>query len=604
MLCLSLPLLAPAVGGTDDFVLEGVHGLPSLAALDFSPTGSLLYAGGTDDIVRVFDGETLALLHTWGHRGARIDTVAVSPDGSSVAAGDQDGVVTFYATTDGRELSRWGGNGRPVNGLAWQGDRIGMASLHGPIRVMEASGRPKATIEGPGERFLRVEFALGCERVAAAGRGGDIRVWETETGRLMQTLRLGDVETTQMAFNADCTRIAGQDWDGHVRVWDLESGALLATLTGSGVTGGLALTDEGVIGRSPEDQPQMWRLDGTVDHRWSAPPRWTGLPPDEGDGDSVPAITTRRDLAVARSGRIADAYGATLRLWNADGSLRASQDTGLAAITDVEVHSPRVYAATENGRVVVRHALGGEMIGVMTLPGAPVVDIAVDPKNRLVAVAGPDNLVRVWEPLSGQQAVTLFGHKEPVHSVDWSLNGQLASASSEPDILVWDVSGRKVARRLRAYVDGIGAFAWSSNHLIVWPLVGPGLKSLSDVNGLVQSTSLLSHEGARGAVSRSGKTVASTDGTDLALVNPYTGVRLAFDHAPVRWPTVAFSHDGKLVAGGTEGGSVQILNVATGALVVSLRGHSGPVTSVAFSPDGLLVASGSADGTVRVWSRP
>ena len=125
---LCLPLLAPRAGTGDDFVLEGVHGLPSLAALAFSRDGQWLYAAGADDIVRVFNDE-LDLVHTWGHRGARIDHVAPSPDGATVAAGDRDGVVSFYRTHDGSELSRFGGNGRPIVGLAWEADRIGMAAL-------------------------------------------------------------------------------------------------------------------------------------------------------------------------------------------------------------------------------------------------------------------------------------------------------------------------------------------------------------------------------------------------------------------------------------------------------------------------------------------
>ncbi len=61
---------------------------------------------------------------------------------------------------------------------------------------------------------------------------------------------------------------------------------------------------------------------------------------------------------------------------------------------------------------------------------------------------------------------------------------------------------------------------------------------------------------------------------------------------------------GRLLAGGTQGGSVQILDRSTGALVVSLRGHAGPVNAVSFDPGGRLLVSGSQDGTVRVWSLP
>ena len=583
-------------------MLEGVHGLPSLAALSFSPTGHRLYAGGTDDIVRVFNADDLSLLHTWGHRGARIDVVTVSPDGTTLAAGDADGVVSFYSTADGSERSRWGGNGRPVNGLAWSTDRIAMSSLHGPIRVMESNGRPLTTIEGPGERFLRVTFALECDRVAAAGRGGDVRVWNTETGQLLQTLRLGDVETTQMAFNPDCSQVAGQDWDGHVRVWDIASGEQVALHAGHGSTGGLLFTQQGVIGRAPGDVPQRWRPDGTVDTRWYAPPRWTGLPEPEEERVGV-NITTRRDLAQTRDGRLlADSYGTTLRVWSADGSLVASQDTGLAAITDVEVRDPMVYAATANGRVVVRHARDGDIVGVMTLPGAPVHDIAVNVQDARVAVAGPDNLVRVWDPLAGERASTLFGHREPVHSVQWSRNGQLASASSESHVLVWDIAARQVRRQLFGYESGVGALAWTANHMVVWPANGKGLKVMQDTDGQVHSTPDLDQLQARGDITRSGKMVASTDGQEVLLVDPFTGVELPFGRASTLWPTVRFSPDGRTVAGGTTGGSVQVVDIQSGGLIISLRGHAGPVTAVAFSDDGTLLASGSEDGTVRVWS--
>ena len=38
---------------------------------------------------------------------------------------------------------------------------------------------------------------------------------------------------------------------------------------------------------------------------------------------------------------------------------------------------------------------------------------------------------------------------------------------------------------------------------------------------------------------------------------------------------------------------------------LTLKGHSGPVTSVSFSPDGKRIVSGSTDKTVKVWdARP
>lgn len=36
-------------------------------------------------------------------------------------------------------------------------------------------------------------------------------------------------------------------------------------------------------------------------------------------------------------------------------------------------------------------------------------------------------------------------------------------------------------------------------------------------------------------------------------------------------------------------------------LVLTLNGHSGPVTAVSVAPSGLFVASGSEDKTIKVW---
>ena len=63
---------------------------------------------------------------------------------------------------------------------------------------------------------------------------------------------------------------------------------------------------------------------------------------------------------------------------------------------------------------------------------------------------------------------------------------------------------------------------------------------------------------------------------------------------------VAFSPDGRLIASGSAGSTVELWDTAMG-LKAELKGHSGPVCGVAFSPDGKLVASASNDMTVLLW---
>jgi WD40 repeat protein len=66
--------------------------------------------------------------------------------------------------------------------------------------------------------------------------------------------------------------------------------------------------------------------------------------------------------------------------------------------------------------------------------------------------------------------------------------------------------------------------------------------------------------------------------------------------------TVAFSPDGRTLAGGCSDAKVRLWDVATRRLVATLVGHTKSVASVRFSPDGKSLASGSDDQTVRLWS--
>jgi Tol biopolymer transport system component len=71
--------------------------------------------------------------------------------------------------------------------------------------------------------------------------------------------------------------------------------------------------------------------------------------------------------------------------------------------------------------------------------------------------------------------------------------------------------------------------------------------------------------------------------------------------------SVAFSPDGKRLAsaGGAaylgEPETVKVWDLATGQEALSLKGHTSGITGAAYSPDGKHLATASWDGTVRVW---
>ena len=65
--------------------------------------------------------------------------------------------------------------------------------------------------------------------------------------------------------------------------------------------------------------------------------------------------------------------------------------------------------------------------------------------------------------------------------------------------------------------------------------------------------------------------------------------------------SVAFNPDGRILASGSDDGSVRLWEVNGGHELRVLQGHTNWVRSVAFNPDGRILASGSDDGNVRLW---
>lgn len=65
--------------------------------------------------------------------------------------------------------------------------------------------------------------------------------------------------------------------------------------------------------------------------------------------------------------------------------------------------------------------------------------------------------------------------------------------------------------------------------------------------------------------------------------------------------SVAFSHNSKQLASGSDVKTVRIWDADTGALQTILEGYTGGVNSVAFSCDGKRLASGSSNKTVCIW---
>ena len=104
----------------------------------------------------------------------------------------------------------------------------------------------------------------------------------------------------------------------------------------------------------------------------------------------------------------------------------------------------------------------------------------------------------------------------------------------------------------------------------------------------------------------------SPDSTQLASANRVS-VELwdiTSDNEPITlqkghgWPdhyVLVFSPDGKMLASGSEYGTVQLWDATTGESLAIFTNHFSHIDALAFSPDSTTLASGSTDGTIQFW---
>lgn len=396
----------------------------TVTALVVLPDGHVVV--GDHDKVRVWDVDTEQLLTTLENEDGAITALLALPDGR-VVCGAQDGALRVWDPKSGvsrafadRHTSHVTAlirepEGRVVSSSfdktlrIWDVDRgqatmmienhqtavIALAALDdgrvvsgcadNTVRVMEldfdqSSGRAS----GHEDRVRALAVLPGGQRVVSASQDKTLRLWDSRSGEILQTLRAHEQRINALAVLSDGRVISGSD-DKTLRVWAVESGELLATLRGHDhhVTAVAALSDGRLVSGSQDNCLRIWNLE-------------TGkcVSTLHGHESVVTAVIQLRDGRLVSS-----AQDRTMRVWDSRSGCE------LKVIDDLADY---------------------------------ISALAVLPDGRLVS-GGQERMVSIWDVEAAAPIDSFAGHHHAVTALSVLPDGRVASASRDHTVRVWDV---------------------------------------------------------------------------------------------------------------------------------------------------------------------
>ena len=235
-------------------------------------------------------------------------------------------------------------------------------------------------LRGPKYNINGISWSPDGQLIASASKDETIRIWDTESGKVLRTLGGHLSEVCAVIWAPNGKMLASASRDNSVRLWDAQKGKLVRTLTG--------------------------HKRDVFDVAWSP------------DGKMLASASLDN----------------TFRLWDTETwelmqifTVHSSSVNSLAWSPDGKM----LASASHDQTVRLRDTETWETIAVLKGHKQAINSLAWSPDGDILASASEDHTIRLWDTEAGQETNVLEGHTGSVYGVSFSSDGWLLASRSQ-----------------------------------------------------------------------------------------------------------------------------------------------------------------------------
>ena len=619
---------------------------------EFSPDARKILTVSRDNIIKVWDSETGALLLDLKGHFSTISSAQFSPDGKKILSASYDRTAKVWDAETGQiqldlKLHKEGVTSAEYNS---DGTRIVTASLDKSAIIWNStSGLPIQWLNAPSrndtlkwniwEKAPFAHFSPNNLMVVTNLNDSTVKVWQPETGQLILNIPFPRrfIKTASFAPNSQSILIVhqGQDFKtGMTEVWNIQNKSASLVLNSPWV--GLSkFTHDGkkVISSSSSKVEILDIFSGDTKTLTLGKGNYF-TSRFEISSDSKTIMTYTLDnlarLWDINSGRLKhilkghtntvncgafsynDKYVATgsadhtVKIWNTNfGSLW----------TDIRGHSTRVISArfSPDGTKIVTVSTDSitriwdsqTCIPVNQLKGHTQritgAKFNLD-GNRIVTYAA-DSTARIWDAIDGKPLLTIRNRTGSISSIEFSPDGQrIVAASNDLTAKVWNALSGKLLFILKGHTDFVNSASFSKNGKYILTASRDNTAKVWDgVTGMhIYDINYHEKNLVSANFTNDDKFIATRARDTVQFWNIQDGS--FYSKRKEVSGNVKYSPDGKkgvIIYPGMF--SARVWNTVTNKWLFELRGHNDFVIDAEFSPDGNRILTASFDNTVKLW---